>query len=1747
MAELGHELGEILVSVGVDLSKLFEGFRRGQKGADTFDRALKSGVTASSRMAEAQVNNLGEVTAKSAGKFDTAARSAQSYAKQVKAAGEAARLALRQEKESVSRETGFLARGFTDIASFAGARNILLRGSETIAAVFGARELMKLSDEYTTFTNNLKTAGLEGEKLAAVQERLMGIAQKYGVSVDQLGGFFTQLSARAQDLGASQEDVIKLMEGLSASARIMGSTAEQQSSAFQSLTQMLSGSMVEQRSFNELNANARPILQAVADGLDRAGGSVSKLRDLIRGGNITTKEWFDALERGLPAVNAQAQQVPLTIGAAFVKLNNALGEYIGKTDQSLSASQRISTAIGSIANNLDTLMPILGLFLTTIGARYAAEGARFVATTFAEAKALAVAEAAAVALTAAQARLAAGGGAVVAASVAETAAVDGLAVNMAAAGAVARGFGASLLAAFGGEIGIAILAVGAALYYLYRKVEDSKQPLRDFNEHMKAANSALKDSATIGRTATDAITGVGRAAHLAAQSQGEFADKTAAAARALRDQAMAAKEAALMPLYIQTHQLETDRDAAKARIKQANMPIVDPETGITRSSSVDQSSPVDQKIVKETQAKLDELNREITRLRSMDPFAFGDQQHQRDDLARVLDEMRKLQEDLVIATRNGNQQQMAYISKELEIRKKIRDAMAQGLSYTVASATAQADLATKTGDAANEILFTADQARNALQKIGAKIVSAGDKAAASIGNIQPLAHQLDLVAGVKAAENSGNDMISPKGARGEMQVVPDTLRQPGFGVAPVKMDAQGRASIDAINELGRGYIQALYRHYQDEEKAFAAYNAGPGNVDKAVARSNRTGGSFLDYLPQPTVTKKYVTTAMAAAGGGADQSLLVQQTPGMTASKIKQTLEQEGADGVKVIAQTIKGVAYFHVQWQRAAGDQAQIEQRLAEQTSKFQADIAKDNDQIAAAKSDINTSIEAQAQAEKEKIDRDRDEERRSIEASAAKGEIRDADAKLLIAKNEELRTEQKARVDRDKEEKLGKQNYDLAKGLLEARNNMLETEDALALTSKQHRDIQLRILENQKEIERLGLEEIIHSRSASDTEKLIAEARLRQLDSLYQLKTDQTLRATAGPLESFQNELKDTVTGVNDEIERIEVAKLQQRIQELGDFAHSIGDAFGRAAGALARFEKPMDVLRGLVSDLAQTFTKQFIEQPVTDWVTKHVGMPLAKRTMSKGIINEAKKDGINIDEQQLNAAIGKAAGDLGTLQQAATQAATALEKIGTGDLTPEARSGELASKPVGTVDVPPSSVGDFMHEPSPSQPGILPGLPSQPFVDPAAVAQLNAAAQQLSAAGSQLTSAGSTLTSASSALTSDGATLQAASSSLTAAGQLWTTVAAQIQAAAAQLMAANAASSAASLAGTAASIPAIPMATGGFVSGPGTGTSDSVPAMLSNGEFVMNAEATRQHLPFLTRLNAGVSHFAMGGAVGGGSAGPMLLASIKGGSVDPAKSLAPLAAAAQSSTTALGQQVPVVNQFGTALMGVIPMLLSMAGGGGGAMSFLGPILGIAGAVLGGKGLGVLGGGAAAGGFGSAANSFGIFGSGGDNIYADGGWIHGPGTPTSDDVPIWASRDEFMVHAKAAQRFGPLLEAINDGKVNSMGEAWRLLAPRRKGTAFAEGGWIRDRLRIPAALNDTINPARLPDMRALAGLFERALRIHGGGDRAGFAPRLGDVHIYGAGSDERSMRRSAKQVATAQHEMLAAAYKGGMIRGHS
>lgn len=110
---------------------------------------------------------------------------------------------------------------------------------------------------------------------------------------------------------------------------------------------------------------------------------------------------------------------------------------------------------------------------------------------------------------------------------------------------------------------------------------------------------------------------------------------------------------------------------------------------------------------------------------------------------------------------------------------------------------------------------------------------------------------LDLVDRVEQQESGGDQSaVSSAGAVGVMQVMPDTAPE-AAKLAGVKWDPQAyRTDANYNRLLGIAYLSEMLRRYDgDVEKALAAYNAGPGSVENALATN---GDNWLGALPPET-------------------------------------------------------------------------------------------------------------------------------------------------------------------------------------------------------------------------------------------------------------------------------------------------------------------------------------------------------------------------------------------------------------------------------------------------------------------------------------------------------------------------------------------------------------------------------------------------------------------------------------------------------------------------------------------------------------------------------------------------------------------------------------------------------------------------------------------------------------------------------------------------------------------------------
>lgn len=279
-----------------------------------------------------------------------------------------------------------------------------------LAGAFSAQQLVGLIDNFTRLQNSLRVSGLEGENLANVQEKLLGLSSKYGVSINELADLYGKSSQAATDLGASESQLLQITEASAQALKITGTSAVQAQGALLGLTQALSSGIVRAEEFNQINEGGlRPLLQVAAN-TEKYGGSVAKLRAAVVDGKVSSQEFYRAILAGSAELDAKASKAVLTLSGAFAALASNLTVYIGEASSANGVTAGLAGAIELLARNLDTIIPLLAIIATGLGV--------------------------------------------------------GLVTNAIAARVAVGALGSSLLAAFGGPIGIAITALTLGIGYL---------------------------------------------------------------------------------------------------------------------------------------------------------------------------------------------------------------------------------------------------------------------------------------------------------------------------------------------------------------------------------------------------------------------------------------------------------------------------------------------------------------------------------------------------------------------------------------------------------------------------------------------------------------------------------------------------------------------------------------------------------------------------------------------------------------------------------------------------------------------------------------------------------------------------------------------------------------------------------------------------------------------------------------------------------------------------------------------------------------------------------------------------------------------------------------------------------------------------------------------------------------------------------------------------------------------------------
>lgn len=359
-----------------------------------------------------------------------------------------------------------------------------------LAAGFSAREVASMADSYTRFTNQLKVAGLEGGNLASTQERLFQVAQRNGVELEAVGTLYSRAAQNQKELGASTSDLVDLTRAVSASLRISGTSTNEASGALLQLGQALGSPRVQAEEFNSLLDTMQPLLRQASQYIDGTGGSLAGLTQKIKdtkGPGVSNVELFRAIIRAMSDLEKQAASTTLTISGAFTNLTNAITKFVGETDSANGATAAITGALNLLAENLDTVTEAIAVLSAIMLGRFVAGMAAGAVST----------AGASTAIFALQARAA------------------GAATTMEALAFTGSAAGRSLLAAFGGPVGLAVTALTVGIGYLAAQNAEANRQVAELGKSAEAAAAKADTFEQRLRDAGVAIDIAGKASDIA--------------------------------------------------------------------------------------------------------------------------------------------------------------------------------------------------------------------------------------------------------------------------------------------------------------------------------------------------------------------------------------------------------------------------------------------------------------------------------------------------------------------------------------------------------------------------------------------------------------------------------------------------------------------------------------------------------------------------------------------------------------------------------------------------------------------------------------------------------------------------------------------------------------------------------------------------------------------------------------------------------------------------------------------------------------------------------------------------------------------------------------------------------------------------------------------------------------------------------------------------------------------------------
>lgn len=301
--------------------------------------------------------------AKDLGKLETAAGKAENSLKQLSTTSGNTASAAKTLSGAMDSTEASMRKATGAIESVGKAANAVRGAFVVLIGVEVARFMREMAstvreaaDAYTQLTSRLAVGTVSQIEAGKAMREVTQIANKYYLSIVDVGNAYSKLNPILADMGRNQADTRSVVESVSAALAIQNGATVDSAETMRQLSQALSGNVLQMEEMNTIIDSAQPLWRGLNKVFAESVAKFGSLKNAISSQAITSEMLTDALIRLKPEFEELAARNTPTLAKAMTVLNNNFITYIGEADKAQGASKELGKMILDLADNLDKVL-----------------------------------------------------------------------------------------------------------------------------------------------------------------------------------------------------------------------------------------------------------------------------------------------------------------------------------------------------------------------------------------------------------------------------------------------------------------------------------------------------------------------------------------------------------------------------------------------------------------------------------------------------------------------------------------------------------------------------------------------------------------------------------------------------------------------------------------------------------------------------------------------------------------------------------------------------------------------------------------------------------------------------------------------------------------------------------------------------------------------------------------------------------------------------------------------------------------------------------------------------------------------------------------------------------------------------------------------------------------------------------------------------------------------------------------------